>query len=618
MDGAGIERSNISGIVLHVEENDEQPSEVLSYRKNESRIISVGRKPCQPATHFDPERALFRCPVVSRKHAKITFTEYGNVYITDLHSHHGTHILRPGDLVSTALLPEVPTVLADGDRITFGKSVGRESYLVKPIVVRVELMFGGDAPMAPSPPPMSLRADAADEADLKDQGCDIECEKTPISGRYGVFLPSPESSQSNSDGESDIQEVSPPTSPRDSLPASFSIPRAGGPSSYSFGGRLQLLQHILPPIHHFSPESSPEPPYIPPSKQASMVDVHVVGGAVDEEDMDLSSSRESSPSEANSNDHDDIAVIGAWPAFPWRISESPSMSMQREVIVISDDDGGSPATNAPVQETFAGNQLRDEVDILGSAFGQEEFVTSVEEQPAPPQPEGVLVEVPQPAGVTTTIDLGIMEAQVADTYTELNVLRAGHDQSEAEFNAHVQETKDKLLALDAQMRSTQVSLDERSAELSLVQARLQEVGDVMKVLQEHRALSERVEELVREVSTAKELLKETCELQRETRAQMAGELEAVKALRAEASAAVAEAKAACASAQAQTVEVVSSLKRKRDAMEDEAPLMIDISRDLVAPAPKRRRAMRVVSVVARTATVATLGAVAAWGALAFS
>lgn len=78
------------------------------------------------------------------------------VYITDLHSHHGTHILRPGELVSTSLRPEVPTVVADGDLITFGKSVGRDAYLVRPVVVRVQLVFGGDAPARASSPPSGL------------------------------------------------------------------------------------------------------------------------------------------------------------------------------------------------------------------------------------------------------------------------------------------------------------------------------------------------------------------------------------------------------------------------------------------------------------------------------
>ncbi|KAI0707465.1 hypothetical protein C8T65DRAFT_651084 [Cerioporus squamosus] len=564
----------LEGIVLHVEANDQQPSEVLTYRKNESSTIFVGRKPCQAGSQFDPERALFRCPVVSRKHAKITFAEYGNVYVTDLHSHHGTHILRPGDLVSTTLQPEVPTVLADGDRVTFGKSVGRDSYLVTPVVVRIELM-------ASSPPP--------NEAHPKPQGYGNEHDKTSRSGRYGISLPSPESSPSSSDGDSDsIQEISPPTSPRDSL----------------------------------------HTPFPAPSKQPDIAKIHVVGGVVDEEDMDLSSGRESSPEEARSSaahDQDDIAIIGSWPVSPWRVSEPPSMDMQREVIVISDDDGGSLTSDDAsvlVQETYAGNQLREapEVEISGIASSfQGESAAAVPEQ-SHSQPGDDRVEVPEPGDATVTVDLSIIEAQVADTYTELNVLRAAHDQSEADFSAHAQETRDKLDALDVQMHSTQVSLGARATELASVQTRLQEIGEVMKLLQDHTALSERVEELVQEVSAAKMMLQETCEMQRAGRTQLAEELQAVNALRAEASAAVAEVKAACASAQAQAGEVVNLLKRKRDTMEGEGPVLPppEASQDLVAPAPKRRKAMRVVSAVARTATVATLGAVAAWGALAFS
>ena len=71
--------SRVEGIVLHVEANDAQPSENLTFYKAHSRTIAIGRKSSQGGTEHDPERALFRCPVVSRKHAKITFTEYGNV-----------------------------------------------------------------------------------------------------------------------------------------------------------------------------------------------------------------------------------------------------------------------------------------------------------------------------------------------------------------------------------------------------------------------------------------------------------------------------------------------------------------------------------------------------------
>ena len=96
-DTAGVERSTITGtphrpprtsapmlspvqgIVLHVEANDEHPAETLTFDKSRSRTIAVGRKSSLGGAESGPERALFRCPVVSRKHAKITFTEYGNV-----------------------------------------------------------------------------------------------------------------------------------------------------------------------------------------------------------------------------------------------------------------------------------------------------------------------------------------------------------------------------------------------------------------------------------------------------------------------------------------------------------------------------------------------------------
>ena len=72
------------GVVLHVEANDEQPSETLTFHKHLSRTIAIGRKSSQGSSEPDPERALFRCAVVSRKHAKITFTEYGNVWSQSL------------------------------------------------------------------------------------------------------------------------------------------------------------------------------------------------------------------------------------------------------------------------------------------------------------------------------------------------------------------------------------------------------------------------------------------------------------------------------------------------------------------------------------------------------
>ncbi|KAM5541515.1 hypothetical protein V8D89_004705 [Ganoderma adspersum] len=674
---------SVEGLVLHVEEYGEQPSETLTYRKSHSRTVAIGRKssqgnPEQP----DPERALFRCPVVSRKHAKITFTEYGNVYITDLGSHHGTHILRPGELVSTSLKPEVPTVVADGDLITFGKTVGRDTTLVRPVVARVELTFGGDTPQrAPSPPPRSLQVQrpstpgpAADDSQSQSQPQPHERDgnvKTPTrtnAGRYGAFLPSPESSSSSSsDSDSDVQEISPPPSPTRNLIAS--LPSSGSPFAglgsfgcpvIPLGARLRLLQQILPPIHI---AESPEPDYYPPPIEPfSFEEILVEGGVVeeeddddDDEDMDLSSSRAVSPA------HSDVAreepsVVGAWPHSPSRSSESsepressvesqPMPQGGREVIEISDDDYGTPipdvAVSAPIEGNEAARAAEEspevDVDMVDMVFGDAESVPSppllpednvffalgnanVNESAASRRFANVILPC-EPANASVTFDTSVIEAQIAEARDDINTIRTTRDADEVIFTTHVEQTKARLDALDARMHDTQSNLTSRNDELSSIDTRLQTLRSIVSSLQERNDLGERLEELMREVGTAKDMLHETCTLHQQAREQMAEELEAVKALRVEAAATVAEAKFASTTAQTAASEAFKSLKRKRDDDVQSIPPNLTDVRDLQAPllpVPKRRRTLRVIAKVAQTATVASLGAVAAWTALAFS
>ncbi|KAI1784578.1 hypothetical protein LXA43DRAFT_1041659 [Ganoderma leucocontextum] len=680
-DCTGAERSTISGLVLHVEEYGEQPSETLIYHKSHSRTIAVGRKssqgnPEQP----DPERALFRCPVVSRKHAKITFTEYGNVYITDLRSHHGTHILRPGELVSTSLKPEVPTVVADGDLITFGKTVGHDANIVRPVAARVELIFGGDAPQrASSPLPKSLEVQRhttpgpiADDSQSQPQPQPHERDgdKTPAranTGRYGVFLPSPESSASSSDSDSDIQEISPPSSPPQnpmaSLPSSassFTGFEPFGCPSIPLGARLRLLQQILPPLNI---AESPEPDYYPPPIEPfSFEEIHVEGGVVEEdEDMDLSSSRALSPSHSDGA-REEPPVVGAWPNTPSRGSQPSSARessvesqpmprgervYRREVIEISDDDYGTPAPNVPVSAPVDGNEEvrpaeeSPEVEMVDMVFGDAESSPSPP-QDLPPLPEddvifdlghanasesatsrfAAVTSAFEPANASVTFDTSAIEAQIAEARDEIDSIRATRDADEVVFTAHVEQTKARLDALDVRMQDTQTNFTSRNDELSSIDTRLQTLKSIVSGLQERNDLGERLEELMREVGTAKDMLQETCVLHQQAREQMAEELETVKALRVEAAATVAEAKLASVAAQAAASEASNSLKRKRDDMEDEesVPPNLTDGRDLPPPLPlpKRRRTLRVVSKIAQTATVATLGAVAAWTALAFS
>lgn len=106
--------------------------------------------------------------------------------------------------------------------------------------------------------------------------------------------------------------------------------------------------------------------------------------------------------------------------------------------------------------------------------------------------------------------------------------------------------------------------------------------------------------------------------------QIASELEAAKVARAQVEAAASEAAAQLVSVSHEGLRVHAhhpqmskSLKRKR--CEDDEPEMNGDEVRAVAPTPKRRRtAHRVASMFVRTATVATVGAVAAWTALAFA
>lgn len=72
-----------AGVTLQVEAAGDRQAESFTFYKSATRAVSIGRKSKQPRPmSFTPlvsHSALFLCPVVSRKHAKITLTEYGNV-----------------------------------------------------------------------------------------------------------------------------------------------------------------------------------------------------------------------------------------------------------------------------------------------------------------------------------------------------------------------------------------------------------------------------------------------------------------------------------------------------------------------------------------------------------
>jgi pSer/pThr/pTyr-binding forkhead associated (FHA) protein len=155
-------------------------------------------------------------------------------YLIDLGSHHGTHIRKPGERLSRPLKPETPTLLADGDTVTFGKSVGKNEECVKPVVARIELLYSGSAysttsPIKPLVVPCSS-SPASDKSSIKSN-----------SGRYGIGDTSSSSSDEssfNSGLYSDIEEIPAPT-PSSSKP----ITQNSSSSTASF------LKRLLPPSH---------------------------------------------------------------------------------------------------------------------------------------------------------------------------------------------------------------------------------------------------------------------------------------------------------------------------------------------------------------------------------
>jgi hypothetical protein len=125
---------------------------------------------------------------------------YAQVYIVDLNSHHGTHLLRRGDVVPRSIVPDVPIALQDGDTLIFGKAVGKEPYCVSPITANVMLIYDTeailsppvaqpvislvDSPTSPTPPVKGKQPAAAPNLSVS-------------AGRYGLFGPHSPSSQSS-------------------------------------------------------------------------------------------------------------------------------------------------------------------------------------------------------------------------------------------------------------------------------------------------------------------------------------------------------------------------------------------------------------------------------------
>ena len=52
---------------------------VQVFHKVHSSVVQIGRRPGTENDEYNSGKAMFRCPVVSRRHAKIAFADTGSV-----------------------------------------------------------------------------------------------------------------------------------------------------------------------------------------------------------------------------------------------------------------------------------------------------------------------------------------------------------------------------------------------------------------------------------------------------------------------------------------------------------------------------------------------------------
>ncbi|KAI6024205.1 hypothetical protein EDC04DRAFT_284274 [Pisolithus marmoratus] len=339
--------SVVAGVTLYVEKCGDKPAHEITFHRSRSSYVNIGRKSASGEKAMrketDDHNAVFACQVVSARHAKLVFSD-NEVYIVDLHSRHGTHLLRREEAPKT-LKAEVETPLADGDIVTFGKVVGSGSCMVPPVTARVELVREKPSLNAslvgPSLTPINSLVNLISRTRSN-------------SGRYGLFHPmshldtpsphySPASSEESSmsdDHDSDIEEVSAPSPSRKhslhiKIPAfkSFihSICRSNDGSSSS------PVKDTFPSFADFLVTPSPSLEDLRTPSPAIVV-VDTISTSRSHSPMEMSTPSPSAPCEAH---HVEPPVVGAWPLSR---SESPHPPTEDDA---SKDDNDNVVVEAP-------------------------------------------------------------------------------------------------------------------------------------------------------------------------------------------------------------------------------------------------------------------------------
>lgn len=481
----------VNGIVLYIEKSDENEPYFLKFGRDESPSILVGRRPGveseYPTLDHDNDRAMFRCAVVSRRHAKIVFTNSGNVFIIDLNSHHGTHIRKPGEASSRMLETKVPIPLSDGDIITFGKTVGRNEGMVRPIVVRVQLLYSG-------PCISIIEPSVVPESSVN----------RSRSGRCSPYSPSSSSSdeayndvpqaESQSKAESHLGKAFEalklfmPSSPIPSAQFQRYGPRLDEQSSIQFESSSVTSPSDLPPLWSLPTSRLPVLPRYSPVSSADLpnkfIDLpssnpvnanQVINFSRSESPMDLASPSPPLPGQVT-------LAVGAWPDISSTSPKSDPMLTPPDNDADRAAEIPAAAVNTTVQHednheavSFARNQ-----DPLSSSFAAIDQVKQKEQNPTVDSSLFV-----------TRIEFEELQARYTKIQAEIDILQAQYRKYKSRFNANVHAVTENFHALEDKMsdmaaRCT-IFMDHMegttSADISDIQTRIDDLLDASDIHQ---------------------------------------------------------------------------------------------------------------------------------------
>ncbi|KXN83006.1 hypothetical protein AN958_01941 [Leucoagaricus sp. SymC.cos] len=555
------------------------------------------------------------------------------------------------------LEPEIPNPLSDGDIITFGKSVGRNEEIVRPVVARVHLLHSGPSTSTIKP---LVVPDSSPSVTNRSH-----------SGRYGLHSPSSSSSDEayngQSDSYSDVEEIPPPPPV---APAPVSQPESQSQSQ--LGRAFEVLKRLLPPtsipsvpavppqrdpsprleeqspIH--SESSSPSSSLVSPSdlppwwslpanrpspfpllpRYPSISDIDLPDNFFDLPPINLANvlndgdrSRSESPMDLASPSppppEQELPIIGAWADY------SSSSASESEPIATPPDNEVPVASNNDVTETPAvvvnqaaveheGNHEAEPVATLNE--NSPSSSSAVNSSDKGKQKEAAV----DPFLFVTRAEYEELKGKYSNLQTEIETLQAQRRKYKSKFNANVHTVTDKFHELENKM-------NDMTAQCNLVMDQMENVtsGEVCFSIDLHYPVR------LNAIRNA-----EMKALRAETEREIEAERETLRQLR-----------------EAITQESAPSTphKRKRNvddegdrdndsfnnshAHTDEPPAEVDVPMHPVSSHPcgvefeihhrlrgdrpsPRKRARKFVSVAAQTATAVTMGAVAAWVALAFS